>query len=142
MRFSEASGHKIVSTSSAETVGRVDGFVVDPAARSVVAVLVKKSDGNTLRWNDITAFGTDAVTVTGPDKIVEGGGELEPLLGKHNHMLRKRVLSTTGDQLGSVKDVDFDPSSGAVTALILDTGEIPGKRLTGVGSYAVVVQAD
>ena len=66
-------------------------------------------------------------------------------------MLKKRVLSTNGDDLGPVKDVDFDPASGAVTALILDAGEVAGKRMVGIGSYAdrrpgrvaaIVVQAN
>ncbi len=49
MRFSEATGHKIVSTSTAATIGRVDGFVVDPAHRTVLALQVGKADsGDTL----------------------------------------------------------------------------------------------
>ena len=56
-------------------------------------------------------------------------------------MLGKRVLATSGDELGKVKDVEFDPATGDVLALLLDEGASPGERLIGVGSYAVVVQA-
>ncbi len=144
MRFSEASGHKIVSTSTAATVGKIDEFVIDPSGPSVVAFGVKKTEsGDTLRWSDMTAFGADAVTVDDPAKITDGGGDdLAPLLGKSNHVLKKLVLTTAGDELGKVKDVDFDPSSGSVTALILDSGEVSGKRVVGIGSYAVVVEAE
>ena len=64
MRFSEAKGHKVVSTDSAETVGKVAGFVVDPRSASVVALSLKKTGdhGTTLPWTGITAFGPDAVT--------------------------------------------------------------------------------
>ena len=37
-------GTKTVSTSSADTVGKVSGFLLDPASRSVVALEFKKTD--------------------------------------------------------------------------------------------------
>ena len=61
---------------------------------------------------------------------------------KHHRMLGKRVFSTGGDELGKVDDVEFDPDTGTITALFLAGGEVAGVRLIGVGSYAVVVQAE
>jgi uncharacterized protein YrrD len=143
MRFSEASGRKVVSTTTAASVGKIDEFVVDASGPSVVALGLKKTDsGDTLRWTDITAFGADAVTVESAERITAAGDDIAPLLEKSNHVLKKLVLSTAGDELGKVADVDFDPMTGQVTALILDTGEIAAKRLIGIGSYAVVVQAE
>jgi uncharacterized protein YrrD len=143
MRFSEARGRKVVSTSTADSVGTVHDFVVDPKAAAVLAMEVKKAEaGNTLRWSDITAFGSDAVTVTGPDKITEAGDDVAALLGKDHRVVGKRVLSTDGDELGEVADVEFDVDSGAITSLVLDEGGIAGARLVGVGPYAVVVRAE
>jgi len=142
MRFSAAKRRQVVSTSSAGTVGRVDDFVVDPVSRSVLAVTVRKAQhGDTLRWSDLTAFGADAVTVDDASRITEATQDVKALTGKHHHVLGKRVLSTGGDELGSVADVEFDPGSGTVTALVLGSGEVAGSRLVGVGSYAVVVSA-
>ncbi|MBE7190258.1 MAG: PRC-barrel domain-containing protein, partial [Jatrophihabitans endophyticus] len=93
--------------------------------------------------SDIVAFGADAVTVDSADKITKGGDDLAPLLEKRNHLHKKRVLSVLGDELGSVRDIDFDPATGTVASLILDTkAEVPGSRVVGVGSYAVVVETD
>ncbi|MGI9004302.1 MAG: PRC-barrel domain-containing protein [Pseudonocardia sp.] len=143
MRFSEAKGRKVVSTSTADAVGKVDEFVVDPKAQAVLALVLAKTDsGHTLRWVDIAAFGTDAVTVTGADKITEADEDVAALTGKDHRLLGKRVLSTAGDELGKVSDVEFDGESGAVTSLVLDEGEVAGTRLVGVGSYAVVVMAE
>jgi sporulation protein YlmC with PRC-barrel domain len=142
MLFSEASGRKVVSTSTAETVGHVDRFVVDPKTRTVIAVEVKKADGDTLLWADIFAFGADAVTVTGADRIGDASPEVAALSDKDHRILGKRVLSTVGDELGSVDDVDFEPESGRVLALIATGQQIAGTRLVGVGSYAVVVSAE
>jgi sporulation protein YlmC with PRC-barrel domain len=142
MRFSDATGRQIVSTSTAETVGQVDEFVVDPRSRAVVAITVKKSHGgDTLPWANITAFGVDAVTVPGADGLLAPGRGLSALIGKDHRLPGKRVLSTAGDELGKVTDVDFDPATGAITTLILSTGEVAGLRFIGVGSYAVVVHA-
>jgi uncharacterized protein YrrD len=142
MRFSEAKGRKVVSSSTASTVGKVSRFVVDPATRAVVAVELRKTqDGDVLRWSDITAFGADAVTVTDADMIGDGGERVKALSGKSHRVLGKRVLTSTGDELGKVDDVDFDPASGALTAILVDKGpEVPAGRLLGVGSYAVVVR--
>lgn len=145
MRFSEAKGHKIVDSSTADTIGRVRSLMVDPSSRSVAAVrLKKKTDrGNVLRWSNLTAFGLDAVTIADVTAISELGPELEPLRGKRRRLLKKRVLTTGGDELGDVGDVEFDPGTGRLTTLLLrDGGDVAADRLVGVGTYAVVVRAE
>jgi sporulation protein YlmC with PRC-barrel domain len=76
------------------------------------------------------------------DAITEAGEQVTAHLGKDHRLVGKRVLSTAGDELGMVDDVEFEPSSGAVTLLVLDHGEVAGVRLRGVGSDAVVVTAE
>jgi len=144
MLFSQAKGHKVVASSTAATVGKVSGFVVDPVTRSVVAVQVKKAEkGDFLRWADLVAFGADAVTVSDDSAIGDGGPDVSALAGKAHRVLGKRVLTSGGDELGKVADVDFDPETGTVSALVLGKGgggEVAGERLIGIGSYAVVVR--
>jgi sporulation protein YlmC with PRC-barrel domain len=143
MLFSDAKGRKVVSSSTASTVGKVSRLVIDPTTRAVVGVqLRKKTDqGDTLRWSDITAFGADAVTITDPDRVGDGGEAVKALSGKAHRVLGKRVLTSTGDELGKVADVDFDPGSGALASLLVDDGsEVAAARLVGIGSYAVVVR--
>ncbi len=140
MLFSEAKGRKVVSTSTAETVGVVKGFVIDPSTRSVVALRLKKTaSGDTLRWDALTAFGVDAVTVEAADRVTEADAEVAALADKAHRVLGKLVLTTGGDELGEVSDLDVDPATGALDALVLASGQVAGSRLVGVGSYAVVV---
>jgi uncharacterized protein YrrD len=138
--FGEAKGRQVVSTSTAGTLGKVEGFVIDPEARRVVALRLKKHD--VLRWSDLTAFGSDAVTVSGADRVGPADGDLERLADKKHDAVGKRVLSSTGDELGRLDDVEFDATTGEVTALVLDSGTVVGGRLLGIGSYAVVVDAE
>ena len=142
MKFSETKGRKVVAMSTADTVGQVRGFLVDPASRSVVALRLKKTDqGDVLRWKDLTAFGVDAITVGDPTAITELDGELKALRGKRRRLLKKRVLSTGGDELGTVADVEFDPDTGTLTNIMLhEDAEVSADRLVGIGSYAVVVK--
>lgn len=142
MRFSAAVGRKVVGADAADTVGQVAGFVVDPVGRRVLSVHVKSSEsGTTLPWSSISTFGDDAVIVRGADAIGDPDEASEALTGKDHDVIGKRVLTSAGNELGTVGDVDFDPASGAITSLLLDSGDVPGTRLVGVGSYAVVVDA-
>jgi sporulation protein YlmC with PRC-barrel domain len=143
LRFSEAMGRKIVSLATAETVGLLGEFVVDPHSHRVVALGVTKSKaGDTLRWESIESFGPDAITVSDADKIAGADQEAADLSGKAHALVGKRVLVTIGDQIGEVDDVEFDAESGVLTAIYLPGQELEATRLVGVGSYAVVVQAD
>lgn len=143
MLFSEAEGHSVVSTATAGTVGKVRGFVVDPSSRQVVALELKKTDtGDTLAWADMTAFGADAVTVADADAIREADGPIADLSGKDHRLVGKRALSDGGDELGKVKDVEFDPATGEITGIVVGKEQLVGGRLVGVGSYAVVIRAE
>jgi sporulation protein YlmC with PRC-barrel domain len=141
MRFSEATGRQVVSTSTAKTVGVIDEFIVDARRRAVVAISLKKTEGgDTLLWTDIAAFGADAVTVTSVAKIVDAAPAIVALSGKESRLVGKRVLTADGDDIGTVDDVEFDADTGTITSLLLAGGDVAGARLVGVGSYAVVVR--
>ena len=142
MRFTECRKRPVLDTSTALTLGKVDGLVLDPATRSVVAVTVKrKGDADTLLWSALQTFGPDAVTVDGEQALTEADEHVTALRSKKRAALGKRVLTDAGDEAGLLEDVAFDPASGTVTALLTSEGEIAGDRLLGVGSWAVVVRA-
>ncbi|MDQ6874329.1 MAG: PRC-barrel domain-containing protein [Actinomycetota bacterium] len=131
-----------MSTSTAESVGQVADFVIDPQSRSIVALTVKNTPhGDTVLWPSISAFGADAVTVAGAEALIDANGAVAALSGKDQRLLGKRVLDTAGADLGAVSDVEFDPDTGALIALTLASGAVGGGRLIGMGSYAVVVHA-
>lgn len=142
MRFNDVLKRKIVSTDTADTVGKISGFLVDPQRQAVVGLVCKKtSSGSVIPWEGLNAVGEDAVTISDTDKIVAPEGRLAELNDKAHQVLRKRVLASSGDELGHVDDVEFDPATGQVLMLVLDHEEVAGSRLVGVGSYAVVVTA-
>jgi uncharacterized protein YrrD len=137
MRFSECRKRPILDTATAQQVGRVDGFAVDAAGRCIHAVRVGKShDGSVLPWEQVKGFGPDAVTVESASSVRRSDGGLD----EAGDLTGTRVLSERGFELGTVRDVEFDPSTGSLLELVLDQRSIPGDDLLGYGSYAVVVR--
>lgn len=142
MRFSEAKNRKVMSTSGAVAVGKLQALVVDPRTAHVVALTLKKTEGNaaTLPWGNLQSFGRDAITIEALDRLVVPEGELAILSDKHHQVIGKRVLTETGDEIGKVKDVEFDPDDGTIRGLITNSEEVAGQRMLGLGSYALVVR--
>lgn len=143
MQWSDLKGRKVVSTGTADKVGKISGFLLDPATRMIVALELKKTDsGSVVPWSDLVAVGADAVTVADAAVIVEPDEALASLGDKRGSVLKKLVLDDDGRAVGTVKDLDLDPVTGKLRELLLDERTVPGERLLGVGSYAVVVRAE
>lgn len=140
MRWKKALGRTIINTSTAESAGKVEGFVVDPAAHKIVAIM---SGDGVIDWSDTGGIGPDAVTSAGEVGAREPSTDLEKRVADGaGDPLGKPVLTEYGFGLGSVTDVDFDPETGAVNRLILADDDLKGSRLLGIGSYAVMVSSD
>ncbi|MGH3916887.1 MAG: PRC-barrel domain-containing protein, partial [Pseudonocardiaceae bacterium] len=142
MLFSQARKHDVVNTASATRVARVDGFVVRPGPARVALLRLGKVSGagTLLAWEDLQGFGPDAATIVDDAVLRPARDELERRAeNKDLEILGKRILTERGTDLGTVTDVDFDPETGAVIALITTAETIAGDRLIGLGGYAVVI---
>ncbi|MGH3722265.1 MAG: hypothetical protein ACRDRI_26195 [Pseudonocardiaceae bacterium] len=145
MLFSQARKRDVVNTATATRVARVDGFVVLPGPARVALLRLGKvhsAAGTLLAWEDLQGFGPDAVTVA-TDAVIRPARDAVEQRAEDNDLeiVGKRMLTERGMELGPVIDVDFDPDTGAVTSLITKTETIEGRRLVGLGGYAVVVSA-
>ncbi|MDR7276459.1 PRC-barrel domain-containing protein [Catenuloplanes atrovinosus] len=135
--WSEIKRHRVVDTGSATTVAKVDGVVVDPRAGTVVAFTAGK--GRVVHWPDVAGIG-DAITVASADAVRPAEGRAAGLLGGDHELLKKRVLTDGGDEIGRVSDLAFDAATGRVTELRTKDATIDGGRLIGCGPYAVIVR--
>jgi uncharacterized protein YrrD len=141
----QALGSPIVSTQSAERIGTADGFVVDVSAPRIRSVHLGGTKGSArfVAWERISSFGDDAIMVEAGDVAGEVADPAEERVAHGDgDILDKRVLTSAGDELGTVEDVEFDASSGTIETLTAGGASIDGKRLLGVGAYAVVIRAD
>jgi uncharacterized protein YrrD len=143
MRFTEIHGRKVVSLGDAETLGKVDRYVIDPVRQAVVALRLSRVKGDAcfLSWADLHAFGADAVTVGNATCLRAAADEAEERAASKNlQVIGKLVLSASGTALGKGEDVEVDGESGAIVAVDLgDAGTVAGDRIIGLGSYALVV---
>lgn len=143
MRFSEAYNRQVVATTTATTLGHVEGFVVEPAPGRVTALRLGGGKHQTLlSYGDLRSFGQDAVTVD-DDGCVRGPRDADEQrrAGKDLELLGKLALLETGEQVGTVTDVEFDPADGTIRGIITTGAELPGIALVGVGSYAAIFSA-
>lgn len=141
MRLTEARNRQVVDTSTAETIGRVDGFLIDPGGARITGLRLRDTAGDAtlLSWGDLTAFGTDAVTVADVSVLRLPADEEERRRADPDlDPIAKPALAETGTGLGLVTDAEFDAESGALRAIVTDAFELPADRLLGLGDYAAV----
>jgi sporulation protein YlmC with PRC-barrel domain len=132
-------GKPVIVRDTAEQLGDVRCFAIDGTARRVTAVVV--ADGRRSRvvdWEQVSSVGPDAVIVEGSR---EPSSDDERTASCATSAIEKRVLSDRGNELGTSVDVEID-DDGTVRELVVGDTRIVGDRLRGVGSYAVVVEAD
>jgi sporulation protein YlmC with PRC-barrel domain len=142
IRFSDISGHPVLDTSTATTVGKVAAPIVDPVDQKVVGFRVKKSKGpgDVVLWGALSGLGPDALTVDSAERVADPPAELKTRASSKLDVLGRSVLTDQGHALGKVKDVEFDPDDGRITSLILKDSFVNGDRLLGIGGFAVVVK--
>ncbi|SDM94358.1 PRC-barrel domain containing protein [Streptomyces wuyuanensis] len=141
MLFTQAKGRNVIALTTAESLATVTGIAIAPAPARIAAVRVKtRGPGTQVTWNDVHSFGPDAVTVRTPDTI-QGDQDTTAPTDKHHDPIGKRLLTETGQNLGSLDDIDFDETTGHIKRLIMAGQDIPGERLLGAGTYAIAVAA-
>ncbi|WP_298557485.1 PRC-barrel domain-containing protein [Streptomyces luteogriseus] len=136
MLFSEARGLPVLTLTEAEEVGAVRSLTVDTVSGVVTHVRVRSRHSRketVLAWGALHAIGPDAVLV----RSTAAPAEVPP----HHELPGLRILTETGDTLGAVQDVAFEPGTGRVEAIVTTHGDLPADRLLGLGDYALVVRA-
>ena len=142
-RFAAASGRKVVSRKSAEGLGTLAHIVVDVKRRQVASLVVGKGRKALLvDWEQVSGFGPDAVMVVDESALHPPCDDRENAAADGKlELVGKRALTDTGNDLGTVSDVVFDPVTGSIESLVLGDREEPAASLLGAGSFAAIVRA-
>jgi uncharacterized protein YrrD len=134
MHLSELLGRRVVSRTSAETLGDVSGVLLTTGPATVSGLQIGKGrKAGTVPWAQISGIGPDAVVVT-DDESAAGAAEGASPMGR-------LILSELGNAVGAVTDVEFDETSGTVISLATEAALVEGDRLMADGSYAIIVSA-
>ena len=139
MKVRALTGRKVLDISAANELGTVQSVIIDPETSRLVALRVT-GDAPVLPLAEVKAIGADAVTVDGPDVLHQPQTDLETRVIEHSlDPIGLRVLVEDGTEMGSVDDLEIDPEDGVIHSLTVGGQEVPGERIIGVGSYALVI---
>lgn len=143
--FTSAIGRKVIAANSADDVGKVKTFVVDQAGTSITQIQVtgRKRNAELVNWQDVEAFGPDALIIKDVVHLHEAPDErTEEMVRGTVEYLDSLILSDDGEELGTVSDVHFDEKSGEIVGVLGETvGRVEGDKIASLGSYALVIRA-
>jgi sporulation protein YlmC with PRC-barrel domain len=135
---------KVVSKTSAETLGSVDGVVIDAATGKITGLrLGKGRRAKIVPWDTVSGVGTAAVIVENDDALRDPAEGAEQRFASGDiTLIGGLVLSDRGNALGTVTDVEYDADTGALTSILTSQSTtIDAERLRAIGAYAWVVTA-
>ena len=128
MKASELNGMAVVSLQEGAKIGHVDQPMFDLSARQLRALHVKGDSGiSVLPFSAIENIGSDAITVItsqvtqtpGFDSANQGSLDLQSLR-------KLKIVDQDGTFLGTLSEIEFDPTNGQVTQLTAHKGGVLG----------------
>lgn len=122
----EITGLPVVSLASGKEIGLVDDILW---SHSDLKIRYLEVGDHHLPFPDISSIGTDAVTISGQEVLVEQIKEISELKSI-NQTGGEVVLTENGENLGVLKDVIFDATEGEIKGYELSTGVV-GDLLSG-----------
>jgi len=139
--FARAVGRRVLSRATAQELGLVARLLIDPGRTQVAALIIGKGkNARIVDWDQLSGFGPDAVMLNDEGALREPADERERrAAGGDLELVGKRALSGTGNGLGTIADVTFDPESGRLESLLIGNRDVPPSSLLGIGSYAAVL---
>ncbi|NJN18054.1 MAG: hypothetical protein HC822_18175 [Oscillochloris sp.] len=119
-------GKRVIDCRSGNAVANVRDVVLDQDHRHIHTLVI--GDGNwsgserVVHWNDITGVG-EFVVIDGMDQLipVDEDAEVAELRASAEQITGKKVISTTGEQVGTVADLYF-VADGTIAALEMKQG--------------------
>lgn len=132
-RISDIVGKTIVSAATGEKVGQVADVLVNEAGTRLVGLVIGGGllgSEHVLPYEDVQTLGKDAVVARSADRLMEPREwHNQHSSGSRSSAIRnRRVITSTGRQLGSVKDLRVNEHTGTVEGYEIGTGGLRSKR--------------
>jgi sporulation protein YlmC with PRC-barrel domain len=121
-------GMAIVSLAEGTKLGYVEQPLLDLTARTVAALQVRGESGTFIvRFDELAYVGADAITVesSAATHTPSTGGAADGLRDL-DEVEKLKVMDHTGTFLGTLRHVEIDPATGAITLLAAHTGGMLG----------------
>ena len=131
-------GLQVLALDNAADLGHVLDLVFDHDADECLGIILREQSmfhaAQVVPWSDIRAIGKDAVMVESENSVMAPGDDarFRAVMERDTHLSGTKLLTETGDELGSFSDVYLDENTGRVIGyetsggLVSDT--MSGKR--------------
>lgn len=146
----------VVDRVTGERLGHVQRFLVDPAQRAVVALLLSEPAGDRpallVPLAQVASFGTGAIMLEGAPARVDAGGMAEwpGAALPPGYPLGLPVLTAAGEPCGRVSDLRFNFQNGRIEELMVRAGfwhdlvrgarRLPGAAVAVFGPDALILE--
>lgn len=115
----------IISLSDGQQIGRVRGLAVDPVAMVIVALILDHKglfkEPRVIPYERVCSIGSHAITVdkaTSAEKLANVP-QIVPLVKNPTPLVGNKVITDTGNILGSLDDYLFEVATGKIIKLII-----------------------
>lgn len=154
----ELEAKPIISIAEGEEIGEFRGFVVDPVAKSIVAILVEDDERpdegkKVISFSLIHSIGQAAITTENASSVVgiSSMPELVELVKRKIKIINSKVITRAGRFIGYVKEYSIDDRTGEIIGLELksdanipspDNNVIPSENIVTIGKDIIIVDDD
>ncbi len=131
-------GLQVLALDNAADLGHVLDLVFDHDADECLGILLRENSmfhaAQVVPWSEIRSIGKDAVMIESEHSVMAPGDDarLSAVMERDTHLSGTRILTETGDEIGSFSDIYLDENTGRVIGyetsggLVSDT--MSGKR--------------
>jgi uncharacterized protein YrrD len=151
-------GKDVLSLADGARLEKVNDVVVDATGQRLVALVVDEggllSAARVVPIEEVLSFGRDAVIVRGPDSVIatSQNDAMRAIVEQDEKILGKKVFTVDGDEQGSIADIYFDETTGAVLGYEVSgglfgdiskgTSYLPTEDITTIGSDVIYIEPD
>jgi len=121
-------GQSVVSFDEGRKIDSVKDLLIGEMNDAIVALLVDEgglmSSSRVVPIESVQSFGRDAVVITTAQSAVSASSdpEVKAIMNRKEQLLGKRVLTDTGDLLGSISDLYFEEGTGRIQGFEVSGG--------------------
>ena len=124
-RYEFVKGLPVITMTEGKQIGKIDDLVVDPERKAVSWLRLHSGGllGGERLWVPVAAvhgLGEDAVTINAEADVRSpaDASEALALVKAKRGIIGNKVITENGENLGVVRDYEFNPSTFALTSLL------------------------
>lgn len=146
MRATKLTNLPVMAMREGMAQGEVIDIVVDPEKKKASHYIVRKGSRYDLflvTASDVHGIGTGYLLVPDGDALrrIFGDAVRMEVVTRGFYLMDAQVISDAGVALGGIVDYEFDPTTGALTDLILENGsQYPATQIIGLSGTTVFVK--